>query len=162
MCCLADIQSSETFRVNGGPKMVVDILRNGSEDSEILNSCFAIVTASATGNEVVKESFMELKIDELVLEVLSRQRNDRIQNLYYAMRVLLTADDDRVVASQVSKGLIEMHVDLCITKIKLNDGLRSCKHFNAYLYVFFFLILVDSETFVRPVKPHLLDWVVLS
>lgn len=114
---LADLQSTETFRLNGGPKMVVDILKDGSEDSDILNTCFAVITGSATGNEVAKESFMELKIDELILEVLSRQRNDRIQNLYYAMRVLLTADDDRVVASQVSKGLTEMHVDLCITKI---------------------------------------------
>ncbi|XP_044509099.1 armadillo repeat-containing protein 6 isoform X2 [Mangifera indica] len=122
-----DIQSSETFRVNGGPKMVVDILRNGSEDSEILNSCFAIVTASATGNEVVKESFMELKIDELVLEVLSRQRNDRIQNLYYAMRVLLTADDDRVVASQVY-GYARRFAKIGIAKaltVSLAEGLAS-------------------------------------
>lgn len=71
-----------------------------------MNSGFAVVAASATGNEVVKESYMELKIDELILEILSRQRNDSIQSLYDAIRVLLTPDDDRVVASQVSAGLL--------------------------------------------------------
>ncbi|KAJ0010465.1 hypothetical protein Pint_34470 [Pistacia integerrima] len=124
---LADLQSTETFRVNGGPKMVVDILKDSSEDSDILNSCFAVITGSATGNEVVKESFMELKIDELILEVLSRQRNDRIQNLYYAMRVLLTADDDRVVASQVY-GYARRFAKIGIAKaltLSLAEGLAS-------------------------------------
>lgn len=71
-----------------------------------MNSGFAVVAASATGNEVVKESYMELKIDELILEILSRLRNDSIQSLYDAIRVLLTPDDDQVVASQVSAGLL--------------------------------------------------------
>ncbi|XP_006423068.2 armadillo repeat-containing protein 6 [Citrus clementina] len=96
-----DVQSTETFRTGGGPKLLVNILIDGNEDPEILNSGFAVVAASATGNEVVKESYMELKIDELILEILSRQRNDSIQSLYDAIRVLLTPDDDRVVASQV-------------------------------------------------------------
>lgn len=84
---------------------MVNILTDGYEDPEILNSGFSVVAASATGNEVVKESYMELKIDELILEILSRQRNDSIQSLYDAIRVLLTPDDNRVVASQVSVGL---------------------------------------------------------
>ncbi|KAH9656227.1 ARM repeat superfamily protein [Citrus sinensis] len=96
-----DVQSTETFRTGGGPKLLVNILIDGNEDPEILNSGFAVVAASATGNEVVKESYMELKIDELILEILSRQRNDSIQSLYDAIRVLLTPDDDQVVASQV-------------------------------------------------------------
>ncbi|KAK2665152.1 hypothetical protein Ddye_003726 [Dipteronia dyeriana] len=96
-----DVQSTETFRKSGGPATVVGILKDGIEDLEILNSGFAVVTASATGNEVVKDAYMELKIDELVLDVLSRQRNASVQSLYDAICVLLTSDDNRVVASQV-------------------------------------------------------------
>ncbi|KAJ4716369.1 armadillo repeat-containing protein 6-like [Melia azedarach] len=96
-----DVQSTETFRRIGGPTVLVNILKDGFEDLEILNSGFAVVAASAAGNEVVKESYMELKIDELILEILNRQRNDNIQSLYDAIRALLTPDDNRVVASQV-------------------------------------------------------------
>ncbi|TXG64381.1 hypothetical protein EZV62_011375 [Acer yangbiense] len=98
---LADVQSTETFRKSDGPATVVGILKDGIEDLEILNSGFAVVAASATGNEVVKEAYMELKIDELVLDVLSRQRNASVQSLYDTICVLLTSDDNRVVASQV-------------------------------------------------------------
>ncbi|KAL5858035.1 hypothetical protein ACOSQ3_005493 [Xanthoceras sorbifolium] len=96
-----DVQSTETFRTSGGPATVVGILKDGIEDLEILNSGFAVVTASATGNEVVKEAYMDMKIDELILDVLSRQRNASVQSLYDAICVLLTPDDNRVVASQV-------------------------------------------------------------
>ncbi|KAK4848938.1 hypothetical protein QYF36_019003 [Acer negundo] len=96
-----DVQSTETFRKVNGPATVVGILKDGIEDLEILNSGFAVVAASATGNEVVKEAYMELKIDELVLDVLSRQRNASVQSLYDTICVLLTSDDNRVVASQV-------------------------------------------------------------
>ncbi|KAL5855659.1 hypothetical protein ACOSQ4_005461 [Xanthoceras sorbifolium] len=96
-----DVQSTETFRTSGGPANVVGILKDGIEDLEILNSGFAVVAASATGNEVVKEAYMDMKIDELILDVLSRQRNASVQSLYDAIRVLLTPDDNRVVASQV-------------------------------------------------------------
>lgn len=104
---LPDVQSTETFRRIGGPTVLVNILKDGFEDLEILNSGFAVVAASAAGNEVVKESYMELKIDELILEILNRQRNDNIQSLYDAIRALLTPDDNRVVASQVSVALTE-------------------------------------------------------
>ena len=82
--------------------MVVDILKDGSESLDILNSGFAVVAAAATSNEVVKELFMELKIDELILEALNRQSKGNIRGLYDSIRVLLTPDDNRVVASQVS------------------------------------------------------------
>ena len=83
--------------------MVVDILKDWSESLDILNSGFAVVAAAATSNEVVKELFMELKIDELILEALNRQSKGNIRGLYDSIRVLLTPDDNRVVASQVSK-----------------------------------------------------------
>lgn len=87
---------------------MVGIIKDGSKSLDVLNSGFMVVAASATGNEVVKEAFMELKIDELILEVLSRQVKGSIQGLYDATRVLLTPDDNRVVASQVSKYWIKM------------------------------------------------------
>ncbi|KAJ6985393.1 armadillo repeat-containing protein 6-like [Populus alba x Populus x berolinensis] len=96
-----DVHSTETFRSSDGPKMVVDILKDGSESLDILNSGFAVVAAAATSNEVVKELFMELKIDELILEALNRQSKGNIRGLYDSIRVLLTPDDNRVVASQV-------------------------------------------------------------
>ncbi|KAF9675936.1 hypothetical protein SADUNF_Sadunf09G0085800 [Salix dunnii] len=68
-----DVQSTETFRSDDGQKMVVDILKDGSENLDILNSGFAVVAAAGTSNEVVRELFMELKIDEPILEALNRQ-----------------------------------------------------------------------------------------
>ncbi|GMJ05607.1 hypothetical protein like AT4G33945 [Hibiscus trionum] len=98
---LTDVQSSETFRASGGPKIVMGILGDRTHDLDILNSGFAVVAAAATGNEVVKQSFMELGIDELILQVLSGQTQGSVQSLYDAIRVLLTSDDNRVVASEV-------------------------------------------------------------
>lgn len=57
---------------------------------------------AATANEILKESFMGLKVDELIMEILSMQKKVSIQSLYDAIRILLTPDDNRVVASQVS------------------------------------------------------------
>ncbi|KAL9354501.1 hypothetical protein Peur_052471 [Populus x canadensis] len=96
-----DVQSTEMFRSSDGPKMVVGILKDGSESLEVLNTGFAVVAAAATGNEVVKELLIELKIEELILEVLNKQSKGIIQGLYDSIRVLLTPDDNRVVASQV-------------------------------------------------------------
>ncbi|XVF45186.1 hypothetical protein PTKIN_Ptkin02bG0184800 [Pterospermum kingtungense] len=98
---ITDVQSSETFRATGGPKIVVGIITDGVRDLDILNSGFAVVAAAATGNEVVKESFMELGVDELILQVLSGQAKSGVQSLYDSIRVLLSPDDNRVVASQV-------------------------------------------------------------
>ncbi|KAJ4868144.1 ARM repeat superfamily protein [Raphanus sativus] len=96
-----DIQSTEAFRNASGPRIVVDLLRDSSSDSDSLDAGFAVVAAAATGNEVVKELFMELKVDELILKVLNRESKTTIRALYDAIRVLLTPDDNRVVASQV-------------------------------------------------------------
>ncbi|KAF8112337.1 hypothetical protein N665_0065s0108 [Sinapis alba] len=96
-----DIQSTEAFRNASGPRIVVDLLRDSSFDSDSLDAGFAVVAAAATGNEVVKELFMELKVDELILKVLNRESKITIRALYDAIRVLLTPDDNRVVASQV-------------------------------------------------------------
>lgn len=98
-----DLQSTETFWNSGGPSIVLGILNHGGENLDILNGGFAVVAAAATGNEVLKESFMELKIDELILQTLNRQSKGSIQSLYDAICILLTPDDNRVVASQVSQ-----------------------------------------------------------
>ncbi|EXC17381.1 Armadillo repeat-containing protein 6 [Morus notabilis] len=98
---LHDLQSTETFRTVGGPSILMGFLNDGSQKLDILNSGFAVVAAAVTGNEVLKESFMELKIDELILQTLHKLNKGSTQSLYDAIRVLLTADDNRVVASQV-------------------------------------------------------------
>lgn len=101
----ADLQSTEIFREIKGPKMVMNILNNRKENISILNSGFAVVSAAATGNEVLKEAFMNLKIDELILQCLREFSRGSIPCLYDAVHVLLTSDDNRVVASEVSEHL---------------------------------------------------------
>ncbi|KAG7545166.1 Armadillo-type fold [Arabidopsis suecica] len=98
---IRDIQSTEKFRNCTGPNIVVDLLRGSSSDSDLLDAGFAVVAAAATGNEVVKQLFMELKIDEFILQVLNRESKTTIRALYDAICALLTPDDYRVVASQV-------------------------------------------------------------
>ncbi|KAG9450832.1 hypothetical protein H6P81_010797 [Aristolochia fimbriata] len=98
---LHDLQSAETFRQSDGPKIVAAILNTYNQNENVLESGFAVVTAAATGNEILKESFMELKIDELFLRIMTQETKPNIQSLYDALRVLLTPDDNRVLASQV-------------------------------------------------------------
>ncbi|KAK6946150.1 hypothetical protein RJ641_013694 [Dillenia turbinata] len=98
---LRDLQSTDTFQKVDGPRIVVGIIRNGSQKLDILDSGFSVVAAASTGNEIVKASFMDLKIDELILQIMMEQKKGSIQCLYDAIRVLLTADDNRVVASEV-------------------------------------------------------------
>lgn len=102
-----DLQSTEMFKNSGGPKMLVGILNDGTEDVNVLNSGFSVVAAAATGNEVLKELFMDLKIEEIIAIILRKCGKLAIPSLYDAIRVLLTADDNRVVASQVSEQFIE-------------------------------------------------------
>lgn len=110
---IADLQSTETFRTSDGQSIVVGILNDSSQNVDILNSGFAVVAAAATGNEILKESFMELKIDELILHILNSKSKGSVQSLYDAIRVLLTPDDNRVVASQVSKQTSQTVPEFC-------------------------------------------------
>ncbi|CAH9057670.1 unnamed protein product [Cuscuta europaea] len=97
---LHDLQSTEIFRESGGAKAVVDILNDKIQDLSILDSGFSVIAAAATGNEVIKDLFMDMKIDEFIVQCL-REHPSGGTPLYDAMRVLLTSDDNRVIASQV-------------------------------------------------------------
>ncbi|XP_076931817.1 uncharacterized protein LOC143597110 [Bidens hawaiensis] len=124
---LHDLQSTEAFRQSGGPKMLMEILTKETENVNILNSGFSVVAAASTGNEVIKESFVELHIDELMVTIMKKHNKVCIPSLYDAIRVLLAADDNRVVASQVygyarqfaKVGIAEALVE------SLNDGINS-------------------------------------
>lgn len=124
---LHDLQSTEIFRESGGPKIVVDILCEGRQDASILDSGFSVVAAASTGNEVIKESFLELKIDELIVQTLKEHNGGSIPSAYNAICILLTSDDNRVVASQVfgyarkfaKLGIAEVLVD------SLQEGINS-------------------------------------
>uniref|UniRef100_A0A0E0GDA4 LRRK2 ARM repeat domain-containing protein n=1 Tax=Oryza nivara TaxID=4536 RepID=A0A0E0GDA4_ORYNI len=98
---LCDVGSTEKFRQSEGPQVVMGILKGGSESSDILEGGFRVVASASAGNEVVKECFMVLKVDELIFQVMGEKSNSNVQSLYDAIRVLLTPDDNRVVASQV-------------------------------------------------------------
>lgn len=124
---LHDLQSTDTFQKSGGPKILVGILNDGTQNVNILNSGFSVVAAAATGNEVLKESFMDLKLDELMITILREHSKGSVPSLYDAIRVLLTSDDNRVVASQVfgyarkfaKLGIAEALVD------SLHEGISS-------------------------------------
>ncbi|KAF7091101.1 hypothetical protein CFC21_093753 [Triticum aestivum] len=98
---IRDVGSTEKFRQSQGPKIVMDILKGALENSDILDGGFSVVAMASAGNEVVKDAFMDLKVDELILEVMRNKSNSKVQSVYDAIRVLLTPDDNRVVASQV-------------------------------------------------------------
>ncbi|GAA0150196.1 hypothetical protein LIER_09189 [Lithospermum erythrorhizon] len=99
---LHDLESTEVFRKNDGPNIIVSILNDGSTNPSILNSAFSVVAAAATGNEVLKELFMDLKVDHLIVRTLRENTKEGIPCIYDALCILLTSDDNRVVASQVS------------------------------------------------------------
>ncbi|ONM20855.1 ARM repeat superfamily protein [Zea mays] len=96
-----DVASTEKFRQSEGPRIVIDLLQGGSENPDLLDAGFSVVAAGSAGNEVVKESFMELKVNELILRVMKDKSKSNVQSLYDAICVLLKLDDNRVVASQV-------------------------------------------------------------
>lgn len=124
---LHDLQCTEIFRNSNGPEVVVRILNDGTDNVKVLSSGFSVIAAAATGNEVLKELFMDLKIDELMITVLKEQKNETISSLYDAIRVLLTADDHRVVASQVF-GYARRFAKIGIVEAlvrSLRDGIRS-------------------------------------
>ncbi|KAM0871378.1 hypothetical protein ACQ4PT_039426 [Festuca glaucescens] len=98
---IRDVGSTEKFRQSQGPKIVMDILKGALKNTDILDGGFSVVAAASAGNEVVKDAFMDLKVDELILQVMRDKSNSKVQSLYDAIRVLLTPDDNRVVASQV-------------------------------------------------------------
>ena len=79
----------------------MDILNGALQSTDILDGGFSVVAAASAGNEVVKDAFMDLKVDELILQVMRDRSNSKVQSLYDSIRVLLTPDDNRVVASQV-------------------------------------------------------------
>ncbi|XP_010268566.1 PREDICTED: armadillo repeat-containing protein 6 isoform X2 [Nelumbo nucifera] len=124
---LHDFQSRETFQKSSGPKIVVDILNSNVQNISILNNGFSIVAAAATGNEILKESFMDLKIEQLLIQIMRAQSKGNIQSLYDAIRILLTPDDNRVVASQVygyARKFAEIGIPGALVEA-LSEGLSS-------------------------------------
>lgn len=100
-CLLHDVPSAEIFLKHGGPCAIMDILQFSGQNLDVLNACCSVVSAAATGNEILKESFMNLKIEERIIHIMKTHNKGSIPSLYDAIRVLLTSDDNHVVASQV-------------------------------------------------------------
>lgn len=98
---LSDVRSAQIFHHCGGPPIIISIFNNHTHNSHLLNACFSVIAASATANEILKESFITLKVDELILNTLKAGNHASIPSLYDAIRILVTPDDFRVAASQV-------------------------------------------------------------
>ncbi|XP_021738477.1 armadillo repeat-containing protein 6-like [Chenopodium quinoa] len=124
---LRDVQTAQTFHKCGGPDIVIGILNQDAQSSEILNACFSVIAASATENEILKEAFVNLKIDQVMVNTLKGDNKGSFPSMYDSIRVLLTPDDFRVAASQVYRyarqfakaGIAEALVDA------LQEGLTS-------------------------------------
>ncbi|XP_048491705.1 uncharacterized protein LOC104904466 isoform X2 [Beta vulgaris subsp. vulgaris] len=124
---LRDVPSAQTFLKCGGPDIIIGLLKQDTQNAELLNGCFSVIAASATGNEILKESFMNLKVDQLLINALKGHNKGGIPSLYDAIRILVTPDDYRVAASQVygyarqfaKVGIAEALVD------SLHEGLTS-------------------------------------
>uniref|UniRef100_A0A7C9B1Q9 Armadillo repeat-containing protein 6 n=1 Tax=Opuntia streptacantha TaxID=393608 RepID=A0A7C9B1Q9_OPUST len=124
---LGDLQSAETFHKCGGPGIIISILRQDSQNLELLNGCFSVIAVAATGNEILKESFVNLKVGELIMHVFKGPNKSNVTSVYDAIRILLSSDDNRVAASQVygyarnfaKIGIAEVLVD------SLHEGLTS-------------------------------------
>ncbi|KAL2347847.1 hypothetical protein Fmac_001847 [Flemingia macrophylla] len=129
---LHDVDSTAAFHRCGGPNLVVGFLAQNKGNVEVLSAGFRVVAAAATGDEIVKEAFMELKVDELILEIMLLHKG--IQSLYDAIRALLTPDDNRVVASQVygyarkfaKIGIAEALVDSLSAELSAPDLISAC------------------------------------
>lgn len=131
---LHDVQSTGTFQNSNGPRIIIGIINDNKQNIDVLNSSFRVVASAATGDEIVKDSFMELKVDELIVEIMSVHKNPGIQSLYDAIRVLLTPDDNRVLASQVygyarkfaKIGITDALVDSLHTGLSSPDLVSAC------------------------------------
>ncbi|KAH1087371.1 hypothetical protein AAZX31_07G164700 [Glycine max] len=131
---LHDVQSTGAFHRCDGPRIVMAFLVDNKGNVELLSSGFRVVASAATGDEIVKEAFMELKVDELILEIMSLHRHKGIQSLYDAVCALLMPDDDRVVASQVygyarkfaKIGIAEALVDSLSAGVSSHDLISAC------------------------------------
>ncbi|CAA7395814.1 unnamed protein product [Spirodela intermedia] len=126
-CVICDIRSTEIFQCNHGPKLIMQILNRYGQSVNLLDSCFSVVAAAATGNEIVKEAFMDLKIGELFVRKLNAQSKCCTESMYDAIRILLTPDDHRVLASQVygyARKFAQIGISDALVEA-LKDGLHS-------------------------------------
>ncbi|GLJ48430.1 hypothetical protein SUGI_1022200 [Cryptomeria japonica] len=125
---LQDVQSTELFRQSGGPKILMEISDDHNLNNNIIEHACAVVAAAATGNEVLKDAFMEMKIDDLVLRLLKRKEANNVKSVYDVIRVMVTADDDRVAASQAythARRFADIGVAEVLLDIVQQDGLIS-------------------------------------
>ncbi|KAL9224977.1 hypothetical protein vseg_000951 [Gypsophila vaccaria] len=113
---LRDVNSNEAFARCGGPDIIVGIISSkqqqqpqhqpdsdlDSVELELLNAGFAVIAAASTGSEILKEAFVNLNVDQLIINAFHRIPAGCVPpSLYDAIRALLTSDDYRVAASQV-------------------------------------------------------------
>lgn len=62
-----------------------------------MNECFFVIVAVVIGNEIFKELFVNLKVDEFIINVLKGLNKISIFSVYDVIRILLIFDDNRVV-----------------------------------------------------------------
>ncbi|CAK9193229.1 unnamed protein product [Sphagnum jensenii] len=106
--CLDD-QNRGRFKNSDGPQMVVQAL--ALEDGGKVTACgAAAVAAAATRNEQIKEMFMDMGVDELLIHLLTKYaKDDEILHVACdAIRSLVTDDDQRPATSKVFRNAIRI------------------------------------------------------
>ncbi|KAJ7522000.1 hypothetical protein O6H91_19G078200 [Diphasiastrum complanatum] len=86
----------------GGPELVVDALLLNPGSVHVAGSASAIIAIATTGNESLKQSFMDLKADEALVRLLQKPPKDlaSLQKICDAVRSLVVADDESAVTSK--------------------------------------------------------------
>ncbi|KAK8960206.1 hypothetical protein KSP40_PGU007345 [Platanthera guangdongensis] len=109
-----DVQITHTFRQSDGPKIVVDILKDGFQSVAVLENGFSVIAAASTANEVLNESFMDLKLDEILVK-MARGRGCEIDRSWSYRRGflgMLLAKTEKKVAFSYN---LQLMMDECKT-----------------------------------------------
>lgn len=117
---IAEEPGKEAFLKENGPQVVLEAL--ASENVELYESmnrelsCIAanILAVAASKNETVKDTFMDLKADEAIVQYLRNHAEEMgsdgaaLQAACDAIRALTIADDDRPAASNAFKNAMKI------------------------------------------------------
>ncbi|KAK8963017.1 hypothetical protein KSP40_PGU004845 [Platanthera guangdongensis] len=130
LCCVGGSSNASIATKNGGVELLTSlcdflhgrsskplvsalssIIHDDFQSAVVLENGFSVIAAASTAIEVLKESFMDLKLDEILVKVLREHAKSCPQSLYDAIHILLTPDDNRVVASKTTEGDSLMYTD---------------------------------------------------
>lgn len=99
---MGGVENREKFRRCDGPEMVMRLLSDNNGLHEIKLQVCTIISASAIGDELMKEKYMDHHAAEFLTKLLKDNANDLnlVVAILNAFCSLVAADDNRVIASK--------------------------------------------------------------